>query len=354
MLLSLTPDKVPKVESEAATRPRRICRPTFKVLENSTSGIRGSALKRVQRADLEDDDDSCGDMDDNPEIKFKSTKRPRQTLRMEVVVPTLQVVDGRRKAPTALARPAHEPPASNPRELYVAPTVKVEEDAKTYFLLNAKIKVEVKQEEVMSEEFVRGRLAIIGYESLDIKLAPDILGATTTREFTSRIWGGNTQALFPTIGKEFTHGLDDFMYTNLLFNPHAPRWPGAPGLLFRFRDDGPDWPDKIQRVIVRLRTNSWQYMGQYKMLRAPPLTPEEWNAQAPKTKQIWATRLVDKKGDGGVKAKIILRKRLQREPSAQEIKNAVRSGEVFKVTADEILQACDEGRAVSNLSAWPV
>ena len=77
------------------------------------------------------------------------------------------------------------------------------------------------------------------------------------------------------------------MYTNLLYDPHAPRRPGSPGLIFKFRDDDQAW-QKIVRLIVRLRNNVWQYMGQYKLTAAPPLTPDEWNAQSPKVKLDFA------------------------------------------------------------------
>ena len=143
----------------------------------------------------------------------------------------------------------------------------------------ARIKVEVKSEETMLENIVRDRLALIGYHTLDIKIPRDLLEVTTTRCVTSRIWGGCTRATFPKIGKEFTHGLHDFMYTCPLYDPHVPRLPGSPGLIFKLRDDSQEWP-KIMRLIVRLRDGAWQYMGQYKLTAAPPLTPGEWNAQS--------------------------------------------------------------------------
>ena len=219
---------------------------------------------------------------------------------MEVVVPTLRLARNARlkseskdeacNTPAVLKHESQEPPQIKSEE----------EDIKMYFhlqvliylvvmarsfmvcvfrILQDTIKVEVKAEETVSEDVVRGRLALIGYETFDLKGPRDILDATTTREFTTRVWGGNMQATFPKIGKEFTHGLDDFMYITLLYDPHAPRWPGSPGLLFRFKDDGEEWP-KIMRVIVRLRSNPWQYMGQYKLTPAPSLSPNEWNAQS--------------------------------------------------------------------------
>lgn len=147
----------------------------------------------------------------------------------------------------------------------------------------ARIKVEVKPEEITPENIVRHRLASIGHDTLDINVPRNILETTTNRRIMSRIWGGNTRSRFPKINKGFTHGLDDFMYANLLYDPHAPRRPGSPGLIFQFKDEGQEWP-KIMRLIIRLRGNVWQYMGQYKLTAAPPLTPVEWRAQSIKVK----------------------------------------------------------------------
>lgn len=62
--------------------------------------------------------------------------------------------------------------------------------------------MEVKPEEISSENVVRDRLALIRYDTFDLKLPQDI---------TSRIWGGSMRATFPKVGKELTHGLaDDF------------------------------------------------------------------------------------------------------------------------------------------------
>ncbi|KAF8556224.1 hypothetical protein OG21DRAFT_1483294 [Imleria badia] len=280
-------------------------------------------------------------------------RQSRRTTRVEVVVPTLRQVQD-----AAHLRQSETETRSTPavrrehdsQEQPPPPHIKSEEDdAKMYFLLQAiylaRIKVEVKAEEIISENVVRDRLALIGYDTFDLDVPQDILDATATREFTTRIWGGSKQATFPKIGKEFTHGLDDFMCISLLYDPHAPRWPGSPGLIFKFRDDGQEWP-KIMRLIVRLRDNVWQYMGQYKLTAAPPLTPDEWNAQSLKVKRKWANKLSERKFDGDLKAKIVLRKRLGRDPTPQEVVTALESKERFHASADEILQACDEGRAV--------
>ena len=48
----------------------------------------------------------------------------------------------------------------------------------------------------------------------------------------------------------------------------------------------------------------------------------------------------------------MLRKRLGRDPTPQEVVTALESNERFRASADEILQACDEGREVCLLTRF--
>ncbi|KAF9223430.1 hypothetical protein BS17DRAFT_705387, partial [Gyrodon lividus] len=193
-------------------------------------------------------------------------------------------------------------------------------------------------------------------ETYDVELDPHIRDVTTTRNFTSSKWGGNTQSTFPRIGEDFLarHGLDDFMYLNLLFNPHAPRWQGAPGLFFCPSVSGEageadEWL-QIQRVVIRLDTSTWLYVGQYRCIPAPSLTADEWRAQAPKVKQTWVNKVATHGWGEVIRAKIVLQKRLHRDPTMQELNNATTSGEKFVVSTDAIYRAFNEGHAV--LRAW--
>lgn len=125
-------------------------------------------------------------------------------------------------------------------------------------------------------ETVWNRLNNIGHEPYPIPLDDSLSRVTVTREFLTSLYGGNIQQTFPSIAAERfeVHGLDDFMFPNLDFNPCAPQIPGAPGLFFRPRPLD-SWP-KVQRVITRIDHNAWQYVGQYKMTASTPLTKEEW------------------------------------------------------------------------------
>ena len=136
---------------------------------------------------------------------------------------------------------------------------------------------------MLSEDVVNRRIAPMA--PYDVNLDPTITDVTTSRTFTSRQWGGNTQSTFPSIRQDMLarHGLNDFMYLNLFFNPHTPQWPGAPGLFF---DPSVDWVAHerpgVRRVSVRLKSSCWLYVGQYQRTPAPSLTIEEWKSQAPK------------------------------------------------------------------------
>lgn len=132
---------------------------------------------------------------------------------------------------------------------------------------------------------VNRRLSVLGPEpQYEIQLDDRIKFTSVPRRFLSETWGGNMQKTFPQIRQDMLdiHGLDDWMYPNLLWNPSAPEIPGFPGLFF-WADgiDGPGAADeKIYRVIVRLKSGpSWQYIGQYKRIGAPSLTKEEWQLQ---------------------------------------------------------------------------
>jgi len=207
---------------------------------------------------------------------------------------------------------------------------------------------------MLSDDVVHHRLALIGHETYDVGLDLHLRDVTTTRSFTSRKWGGNTQSTFPKIGEDFLaqHGLDDFMYLNLLFNPHAPRWPGAPGLFFASSAAGGEagaWPT-VQRVVVRLKTNTWLYVGQYRCTPAPSLTTDEWKSQALKVKQTWANKTATQGWGEDIRAQIVLKRRLHRNPTKQELTDAIASGEKFAASADATHRAFDDGDAV--LHSW--
>lgn len=126
------------------------------------------------------------------------------------------------------------------------------------------------------------RLGPAGQRDFEVNIENEVQFAVAPRRFFSSTWGGNPQETFPTIGKEFKHGLKDFMYPNLLWNPHGPEIPGSAAIFFEpngFDGPGEDSPD-VYRVIVRLKEGPiWLYVGQYVLLGSPSLTKDEWLQQ---------------------------------------------------------------------------
>ncbi|KIK96152.1 hypothetical protein PAXRUDRAFT_32568 [Paxillus rubicundulus Ve08.2h10] len=204
----------------------------------------------------------------------------------------------------------------------------------------------IKKEEMLSDNVVHRRLVLISHETYDVGLDINPRDATTTRGFISRNWGGNTQSTFPRIGEESLaqHGLDGFMYLNLLFSPHAL----PPGFFFASSVAGA-WPT-VQRVAARLKTNTWLYVGQYQCMPARTFTTDEWKAQAPKVKQRWANTTSIQGCGEGIRAKIVLKRRLHRDHTKQELTDAIASEEKFVASTDETHQAFDDGDTI--LHSW--
>lgn len=128
-----------------------------------------------------------------------------------------------------------------------------------------------------------------------------------SREFMSKFYGGNMIATFPSLRTEFMdkHHYRNFMYLNKDFNPSAPTVAGNPGLFFssdrfwlqnvdaRPGDDAnfPEWSKVPMRVFTRLSSNTWQYVGQYKLAFCRAITVQEWKEQLPEVKTLFDLRM---------------------------------------------------------------
>jgi hypothetical protein len=121
----------------------------------------------------------------------------------------------------------------------------------------------------------------------DVPIPQAIRDVVVPREFLSSIYGGNPQVTFPSIGKEFLdkHGLNDFMYPSLAYNPAAAQIPGAPGLFFAVGAHAQEWPT-VQRVITRIAPGEWLYMGQYTLTPSESLTLGELAKQKEKVSSL--------------------------------------------------------------------
>ncbi|KAG9315047.1 hypothetical protein JVU11DRAFT_4159 [Chiua virens] len=233
-------------------------------------------------------------------------------------------------------------PASGEQSQPIPPLKAEEQEIKFPFLLKARIKSEVKPEDISFENIVRDRLALIGLETIDLDVPQPLLEATATRMFMSRTWGGRPSDMFPQASKNFTHGLDDFMYINPKYDPHVPLWPGAPGFFLKFGKHGEErWP-KIMRVVVRVGIHAWQYMGQYALTAAPPLVRDEWNAQSHQNSFAREARSMAIASE----PRLYCEARLGREPTFQELAAALRSKKKFEASPDDIVRECNEGNVV--------
>ncbi|KAJ6579559.1 hypothetical protein DFH09DRAFT_1146900 [Mycena vulgaris] len=248
----------------------------------------------------------------------------------------------------------------------------------------------------LSLDTVRARLESIGYEPYPIDLEKDILDVTVRRDFMAEEYGGNAQMTYPKIGDAFVAktGMKYFMYLNLLYNPHCPEVPGAPGLLFDadFPSDSDDSEsddsesddsddedenkykisnkngdegeeegdgdkgkkkeeDPTRILFSRLDSATWQYQGQYVLAPAPPLTLNEWKQQSPQVRKTWAKQLSIKSWGRSIRADIVLRRQLGRKPTKRETKTALKSDNKFKtVTPEEISSAFNRGEVIIVVS----
>jgi hypothetical protein len=131
---------------------------------------------------------------------------------------------------------------------------------------------------VLSDDVVQKRFEPLGgLQGFKINLSLAELDRMVTRAFMSSVYGGSSQGTFPPIGEDkfAQHGMDDFMYLRLDFQPCAPQIPGRPGLWFSTtsREEEPF----VARVLTRdSKDPIWQYVGQYSVRPALSLTRKEW------------------------------------------------------------------------------
>jgi len=134
----------------------------------------------------------------------------------------------------------------------------------------------------LSLDTVQDRVRPIGLELFNITLNKADQEAVVSRKFMSNTYGGSSHATFPKIGPGILakHGMNDFAYMNIDYQPEAPQVPSAPGLFFDCEMADCDLDD-LYRVLTRIQPSQWKYMGQYGIKRShrPALTKEEWASE---------------------------------------------------------------------------
>ncbi|KAI0079548.1 hypothetical protein K474DRAFT_591135 [Panus rudis PR-1116 ss-1] len=186
----------------------------------------------------------------------------------------------------------------------------------------------IKKDSQFDFQTVYDRLKLVGTELYPIDLDEDTKYFGVTRKFISRVYGGGMIPTFPNINPELLrmHGIDNFAFPSLDYNPHAPVVPGAPGLFMILGGTASDygthgeWDSEWYRVFVSYKKDAfWTYMGNYRFLLAPFLSVSEFAMQSALVKRTWARNIRVREWGQGAVARIILRRELGREPTKDEI-----------------------------------
>ncbi|TFY62525.1 hypothetical protein EVG20_g6671 [Dentipellis fragilis] len=195
----------------------------------------------------------------------------------------------------------------------------------------ADVKIDVKKGLELDAATVQTRIDAIGRDPFPVTLEPAIRNVWVSRDYMRVAYGGNMQETFPNIGEEMLkkHGLNDFFYLNLSYHPNGPKEPGFPGLWF---DSAPSnrEDDRPARTFVRLRSSKWLYVGQYIFRNSPPLSQEEWLLQSTQVQNTWARQILRQGWGWKVRARITYRRDHMREPTQQELRDAMEAEQAFK------------------------
>ncbi|KAF5359633.1 hypothetical protein D9756_003125 [Leucocoprinus leucothites] len=217
---------------------------------------------------------------------------------------------------------------------------------------NPKMKIKTKLE--FNLETLLNRLDGLKPLIVDDETIPqEIRNFAFPREFISSLYGGNTQETFPLIGEKFLkeHGLDHWMYPNLEYNPAAPRMPGHPGLFFIPTPELGDMKKqkllstpRFYRVVTRLATNKWLYMGDYMLQQVASLTVSEWEEQSRAFKKTWSREICDKGYGQKVLKRMAARKRFGcNEPDENQLFAVAESGEWKRFSPADVEAAFAKG-----------
>ncbi|KAJ7457272.1 hypothetical protein B0H11DRAFT_1738505 [Mycena galericulata] len=208
----------------------------------------------------------------------------------------------------------------------------------------------------MSVESVVYRLNAIGLNPFPVSLPDHTRRKTVTRDWVSKQYGGPAQGGCPSINrKRFKHKMI-LRFFDFDYNPHLPKNPGDPGLVFYGVGKAYEWGVEPEEVFVRLSVNNWLYIGSYRMFVAESLTAEEWKQQSPEFKAQWCRTI--KNGGGGsreatraLRINVDLHRRLGRRPTAAETNKAFRSSKDYlHLTEAQINVGFEKGQA--KIAVW--
>ncbi|KAI0074397.1 hypothetical protein K474DRAFT_1565497, partial [Panus rudis PR-1116 ss-1] len=176
---------------------------------------------------------------------------------------------------------------------------------------------------------------------VDVDLDEATRSVVVTREFMSCRFGGARQGLWPTIGGHRDHNYT-FLYPTLEANPDAPCKPGDVGLLYRTVPTVP-WGNAVLKVMIKLKSPSYLYVGDYQTVETDPLTAEEYQCLPLKTKKAWAKLVTRRQKSRDIRARIKLRKTYHREPTVDEIENILATRDEIRLSDEDVIEAYSVG-----------
>ncbi|KAK7034037.1 hypothetical protein VNI00_012468 [Paramarasmius palmivorus] len=150
---------------------------------------------------------------------------------------------------------------------------------------------------------------------------------SASRKCWTALYGGNPQQTYTTATKQNKKKYKNMAYLSPDFNPDVPRRPGASGLTLGANDD-PEYQDPPQGrgrqlIVTKAATNKWRLIGLADIEGSHSLQPHEWLELAPKVRKTWVQNIHRRRWGDSMKARILLRKQLDREPTKDEVGNAV-------------------------------
>ncbi|RPD55130.1 hypothetical protein L227DRAFT_510593, partial [Lentinus tigrinus ALCF2SS1-6] len=220
--------------------------------------------------------------------------------------------------------------------------------------------VKIKQEALLSDDFLQEAL---GWDAIahryPIPLPKALAEHKFHRHYIHSLYGGNQQDVFvtPSADKVAWHGVDDFSFLSLDYNPHAPTRPGYSGLYFSSsRAEEPEFA-RLRRVFVRTRKTpaEWMYMGQYRFEAGMSLTGEKWRQQKEKVRRSWAEGLRGQRWGESILLRVWFRREhgAGYEPTKEEASDA--AGRIAairaQISAEDIIGAFDRGEEVGSPSS---
>ncbi|KAI0368405.1 hypothetical protein BV20DRAFT_998653, partial [Pilatotrama ljubarskyi] len=211
---------------------------------------------------------------------------------------------------------------------------------------NPDIKVKA---EMLSDEALLDALTWEGMNyRYPIPVPPEIANYPLRRDYISNLYGGNIQETAPRPRKDLLewHGLDDWFFLSLDYNPHAPQKPGFSGLFFGGNHSGVH----VERTFVRMAPGRWVYMGQYRVEPGKALSREAWHTLTPNVRRTWAKGILGKEWGVDRCINIWLKrgKEIDWEPSQDEWEDAaLRIKEIRNaLSEDDVIGAFDRGTEV--------